>query len=284
VHLTAYVAVALAFAHQLAVGTDLSGDRVARIWWVTLYLAVAGSIVAWRVVAPLRFHRCHRLHVVSVEHEAPGVASIVIGGRRLDQIDALAGQFFLWRFRFGRRWWHAHPFSLSAAPTLDHLRITVKALGDRTVELLHVPLGTRVYAEGPFGTFTAQRRRRDRALLIAGGIGITPIRALLESLSDPPGRVTVVHRVASSRDRIFADELAELAIDRGFTLHTLVGADIGDDHTDQLGVPALRQLVPDVRQRDCFVCGPPGLVDAVSRRLRVLGVPADQIHRERFEL
>ena len=196
----------------------------------------------------MRLHLRHRLRVAAVEREAPGVASITIAGRHLDRLGARAGQFFLWRFRCGDRWWHAHPFSLSAAPTADRLRITVKALGDRTTELLHVPVGTRVYAEGPFGTFTTRRRRRDRAVLIAGGIGITPLRALLDELPDTPGQVTVVHRVASKRDRVFADELTDVAIDRGYALHTLVGAEIGDDRTDLLGVPALRELVPDVRR------------------------------------
>jgi predicted ferric reductase len=284
VHLSAYLAVALAFAHQLAVGTDLSGDRAARIWWVTLYLAVAVSIVAWRVGRPVRLHLRHRLRVVAVEREAPGVASITIGGHHLDELDARAGQFLLWRFRHGRGWWHAHPFSLSAAPVGDRLRITVKALGDRTTELLRVPVGTRIYVEGPFGTFTSRRRQRERAVLIGGGIGITPLRALLDELPDGPGQVTVVHRIATKQDGVFANELTDLTATRGYTLHTLVGTEIGDDRTDRLGVSALRELVPDLTERDCYLCGPPGFVDAVRRRLHRIGVPADQIHAERFEL
>ena len=283
-HLTAYAAVVLAFAHQLAVGTDLSGDRVARAWWVALYVVVGATILAWRVGAPVRFNLRHRLRVVGVQPEARGVASILIGGRHLDRIAAQPGQFFLWRFRFGARWWHAHPFSLSAGPTAQHLRITVKTLGDRTAELVHVPVGTRVYAEGPYGTFTTAQRRRARAVLIAGGIGVTPVRALLDGLADPPGHVTVLHRIATPADAVFADELTDLAIARGFTLKVLVGTDIGDDRTDRLGLPALRRAVPDIRQRDCYVCGPPAMVDVVCRRLRLLGVPDDQVHRERFEL
>jgi ferredoxin-NADP reductase len=119
--------------------------------------------------------------------------------------------------------------------------------------------------------------------MIAGGIGITPLRALLEAFPAGPGDMTLLYRVATDDDAIFRDELAELASSRGFEVHLGVGTDIGDDQTDRLGIPAIRAIVPDVRERDCFVCGPPGLVDAVCGRLERLGVPKAQIHFERFE-
>src|SRR5205823_3432242 len=103
-------------------------------------------------------------------------------GRDLRRVGTQAGQFFLWRFITRDRWWQAHPFSLSAAPDGQALRITVKALGDFTARLREIHPGTPVFAEGPYGTFTAARRRQPRAVLIAGGIGITPLRALLETL------------------------------------------------------------------------------------------------------
>jgi len=283
IHLYAYLGVALSFAHQLAVGTDFSGDRIARAWWVSLYVVVFGSLLVWRVGSPLRFNARHELRVGQVKAEAPGVVSIYLSGRRLDMIDAQSGQFFLWRFLTRDRWWKAHPFSLSSAPNRRALRITVKDLGDDTGNLQHVRPGTRVFAEGPYGTFTADRRTRRKVVLIAGGIGITPLRALLASLPASPGDLTLLYRAASADDVIFKDELTELGARRGIVLHALLGDDIGDDRTDQLGVPAIKKLVPDIETRDVFVCGPPGLVDAVRRRLRIIGVHPAQIHFERFE-
>ncbi len=283
IHLYAYLAVALSFAHQLAVGTDFSGDRVARIWWVALYVAVFGAILGWRVGWPLLFNARHALRVREVTPEAPGVVSIYLTGRRLDELEARSGQFFLWRFLTPDRWWKAHPFSLSAAPTKRGLRITVKQLGDDTTTLQRIRPGTRVFAEGPYGTFTADLRTRRKVVLIAGGIGITPLRALLATLPAVPGDVTLLYRAVSADDVIFRDEIAQLSERRGIVLHALLGAEIGDDQTDQLGVPAIKKLVPDVESRDVFVCGPPGLVDAVRHRLRLLGVPPGQIHFERFE-
>jgi len=282
VHLYAYLAVALGFAHQLAVGTDFSDDAAARYWWVSLYVAVFGAILIWRVAAPLMFNARHHLRVHSVKEEAPGVVSIHLTGRNLDRIGAQPGQFFLWRFLDRHGWWQAHPFSLSAAPTPRRLRITVKKLGDQTARLQKIRPGTRVFAEGPYGAFTAERRTRRRVVMIAGGIGITPLRAMLESLSGNPGDITLLYRVISDRDVIFERELTEFATKRGITVCVITGSDIGDDQTDKLGIPALANLVPDVAGSECYVCGPPHMTDAVRRRLHALGVPNRHIHYERF--
>jgi predicted ferric reductase len=282
IHLYAYLAVALGFAHQLAVGADFIDDEPARAWWIALYLAVTGCIVWWRVVKPIQFNRRHRLRVHAVQPEAAGISSIYITGRELGLIDAQAGQFFLWRFLSGTGWAKAHPYSLSTAPNSQYLRITVKDVGDDSHRLQQVQPGVRVFAEGPYGAFTAAKLTGRRATLIAGGIGITPLRALLETLPVPNGNVTLVYRAAYQDDLALTQELTALAQQRGITLHYLVGPDIGDDQTDQLGVPALRALLPDVAQHDVFVCGPPAMVDAVRRRLHLLKVPRSRIHFERF--
>jgi ferredoxin-NADP reductase len=119
--------------------------------------------------------------------------------------------------------------------------------------------------------------------LIAGGIGITPLRALLETLPGGPGDITLLYRAATEGDIAFRRELDTLVERRGIRLHVLVGTNIGDDRTDQLGVPALRGLVSDIAQRDVYVCGPPAMIEAVGRRLQALGVPSKHVHSERFD-
>ncbi|HVT76047.1 MAG TPA: ferredoxin reductase family protein [Acidimicrobiales bacterium] len=280
-HLYAYLAVALTFAHQLAVGTDFSGDPVARGWWIALYAAVGGSVLWWRIIAPIAFNRRHRLTVRAVHPEAAGTVSIFLRGAKLDATGARPGQFFLWRFMTPDGWSRAHPFSLSAAPRSDVLRITVKALGDDTERIATVPVGTRVFAEGPYGTFTSRRRQRRRVAFIAGGIGITPLRALLDEVR-PDTDAVLVYRAADETDIAFRRELEMFSERRGVRVQYVVGPEIGDDETDKLGIPALRALVPDIASRDVYVCGPPGMVDAVRRRLRRLRVADRQIHFERF--
>ena len=282
VHLYAYLAVALGFAHQLAVGNDFVTDPLARAWWVALYVTVTAILVFCRLVQPWRFNARHRLKVKQVIREAPGVVTITFSGRHLAAIDAQAGQFFLWRFLTPDSWWKTHPFSLSAAPTSRALRISVKDLGDTTHELQSIRSGTPVFAEGPFGTFTAQRRTGRPTLFVAGGIGITPIRAILDDVPSQ-SRCTLLYRVNRAEDVVFARELEDFAARKGVDVRYLVGFEIGDDQTDQLGIPAIIHFVPDVIERDCFVCGPPALVDAVCRRLRTIGVPDSSIHFERFE-
>ena len=212
--------------------------------------------------------------------EAPGTVSIYITGRRLDRLTARAGQYFRWRFLSRGSWWQAHPFSLSAAPNGRWLRLTVKAVGRHTTRLQHLEPGARVLAHGPSGMFTADRRRRVRALLIAGGSGIAPVRALLEEL--PPG-AAVIYRARSETDLVFRAELDWLAQERGARVSYIVGA--RDDPVPRYlsGPRGLRELVPDVRRRDVYLCGPAGLVNASLKTLGRLHVPKRQIHLDPFE-
>jgi ferredoxin-NADP reductase len=214
-----------------------------------------------------------------VLEEGPTVTSIEIEGRRLGALKARAGQFFTWRFLTRDRWWEAHPFSLSAAPDGRRLRITVKGLGDYTSALRAIPPGTRVIAEGPFGAFTTAARRRPRVALIAGGVGITPIRALLEEMPGARGDIAVVYRALGEGDVILRAELDELATRRGAELHYVIG-----DHADgELLTPErLLALVPDIAARDVYVCGPPAMTEATRASLARTGVSRRHIVTERF--
>jgi predicted ferric reductase len=281
VHLTAYAAIALAWFHQIPTGNELVLDRAAADYWRALYLATLGALVVFRVLVPVANGFRYRLRVAEVVTEGPGVVSLRIEGRKVDRLGARAGQFFLWRFLGRGRWWASHPFSLSAAPDGRSLRITVKALGDFSRRLGEIPPGTRVLAEGPFGVFAAEPRRRVKALLIAGGIGITPIRALMEEM--PRGAV-VVYRVVRAEEIVFRAELDEIARERGLTLHYVVGDHRTAEGRGHLSPAHLRELVPDIAERDVYVCGPPGLTDALEANVRAAGVPKRLIHAERFAL
>jgi predicted ferric reductase len=281
VHLTAYAGIALAWFHQIPTGNELVLDHVAADYWRALYLATLGLLVCFRLVAPLAQALRHRLRVAEVVAEGDGVVSLRITGRRLDRLNARAGQFFLWRFLDRRSWWGSHPFSLSAAPDGRSLRITAKALGDFSGRMGEIRPGTRVIAEGPFGVFTETARRREKVVLIAGGIGITPIRALMEDMS---GDVTVVYRVVSESDLIFRDELEGIARDRGIRLVFIVGDHMTPEGSRLLSPDHLRELVPDIAERQVYVCGPPAMTDVLERNVRRADVPARFIHAEKFAL
>ncbi|MFL6120550.1 ferric reductase-like transmembrane domain-containing protein [Actinophytocola sp.] len=274
VHLLVYLTVVLGFFHQVSVGEDFTGSPVGRLYWWTLYGCALGAVAATRIGLPVLRNLRHRLRVVSVVRESPDVVTIWIGGRHLHRLPARAGQFFLWRF--GHRWWEAHPFSLSAMPDGRLLRITVKALGDGSAWLQYVGPGTRVFAEGPYGAFTGARATRRAVLLVAGGVGVTPIRALLEEFAHVHADIVVVYRASRPEDVVLAGELRAIARWCHARLHFVVGP------RGTPGLPGLSALVPDASRRDVYVCGPPGMTEAVRQTLRRLGVPDDQVHTERF--
>jgi predicted ferric reductase len=287
VHVTTYVAIALSFFHQTSTGTDFVGHPFNKLLWTAMYLAVAVCVVIWRVVVPVRKWLLHRMTVERVVPEADGMVSVWIHGVRLDELGARAGQFFLWRFVTPGHVWSAHPYSMSALPTRDRLRITVRAAGGHSAAVAHLRRGTPVLAEGPFGSFTENRRTRRGVLLIAGGSGISPIRALAEAFTatrpGSAGEIVLVYRVSGEEDLALRYELDRLAERRGLTVVYLVGsrAQLG---YDPLAARRLGSLVPDVRRRDVFLCGPEGMTLSTIAALRHLGVPTAQIHTEEFVL
>lgn len=281
-HFYTYVAVALAFSHQFATGAEFMSNAAARVVWGGMYAAVAAAILWYRFVTPVRQTLRHQLIVESVRRESADVISVVVRGRHLDELQADSGQFFRWRFLTRDMWWSSQPYSLSAAPTNDRLRITVKALGDHSRGLAQVLPGTRVFAEGPYGALTTARRKRHKVLLIAGGVGITPLRALFQTIPAAPGDLTLVYRASHEADVVFRSELEHLAQRRQAHVRYLVGrrTDLGHD---PLAAASLVANVPDLRDHDVYLCGPTGMTEAVTRSLRAAGVPRRQIHHESFE-
>ena len=281
-HLGTYIAIALSFGHQLSTGADFIGHPLNRGLWWGFYAGVAALVVGYRVVVPVLDNARHQMRVAAVVPEGPGVVSVYVSGRRLDELGAEPGQFFYWRFMTRNGWWQAHPFSLSAAPRPDCLRLTVKALGDHTAELSQLMPGTRVIAEGPYGAFTRRRRTRRRVLLIGGGAGIAPLRALFETLPAHAGELTLVYRASSADELLFRDELDEIARRRKAHVHYLVGP--RTQRPDPLAPAALAKLVPHLARHDVWVCGPPGMAAAVVTSLKAAGLSSRHIHSEGFEL
>ncbi len=281
-HLYTYLAIALAFSHQFSTGADFMHNRPARGAWSVLYLAVAAAVLWHRFVTPVRHAMRHRMRVAGVYREGPGVVSIVLTGTHLEQLPTQSGQFFRWRFLTRGLWWTSSPYSLSAAPRGDHLRITVKALGQHSAELARLRPGTRVFAEGPYGAMTAARRSRRKVLLIAGGIGITPLRALFESLPGRPDDVRLIYRASRDSDVVFRDELTTIAAARGAQVHFVLGSRAELGH-DPLSATALTMNIPDLRAHDVYVCGPDAMIRSVVSALRQARVPRRQVHHESFE-
>jgi predicted ferric reductase len=282
VHLMTYAAVFLTFWHQITTGNDFAVEPVAKTFWYGLYGAVTALVLWYRILTPIRLNLRHRMRVEAVIEETPGIVSVLIGGRRLHRMGAEAGQFFRWRFLAPGMRFSSHPYSLSAAPRPDMLRITVKAIGDHSARLRELTPGTRVWAEGPYGALTAQRRSRGKVLLVAGGVGITPMRALFETLPGAAGDITLLYRANSTQDLALWDELAKIADERGARLMYAVNSPDGE--RPDISAENLQRKIPDIDRHDVFMCGPPGFAQSVYEALRGAGVPARRIHHESFEM
>lgn len=280
-HFYTYLAVALAFAHQFATGAEFVDNLAARVWWSAMYVIVAVLLIWYRFLAPVRATLRHRLRVANIRREAPGVVSVYVTGSRLHELRAEPGQFFRWRFLTRDLWWTANPYSLSAPVNNRFLRITVKDLGEHSRSLARLRRGTRVVAEGPYGAFTAHRRTRRKVLLLGGGVGITPLRTLFETLPADPGDLTLIYRSSHPVDIVFRRELDAIAADRAARVHYVIGQRSALRH-DPLGAARLLALVPDLREHDVYLCGPTGMTEAVLAALRSAGVRRRHIHDESF--
>jgi predicted ferric reductase len=289
IHLYGYLGAGLALPHQLWTGAEFLDSTAATVFWWTLWAVTAAAVLVFRVAVPLYRMLRSPLRVLDVRPEGPGITTVTVGGPGLDRLPVRAGQFFQWRFLDGPGWSRANPYSISAAPDGRTLRFTAAHVGDGSARLATLRPGTRVLVEGPYGRLHGGVRTRRKVLLMGSGIGITPMRALLEELPQKPGDVTVVHRVRSRQEAVLAEEIRELADTRGARYVQVEGhrvrgreswlpvqaAHLGD-------AQALLELVPDVAEHEVYLCGSEGWMQAALDAAHAAGVPRDAVHLERF--
>jgi predicted ferric reductase len=279
IHIYTYAAIAASFMHQVLNGQMFVNHPLNRLYWTILYIAMAAAVVIYRFGIPLVRSLRHNLVVEKVVIEAPGLVSVIMRGRNLRKLAAEGGQFFGWRFLTRGHFLMSHPYSLSAAPTDSHLRITIKDLGDHSRATQHIKKGTRVFVEGPYGAFTAGRATQPHVVMVGGGVGITPIRALMDEFKNGV-QMDVFYRVSKAEELILKDELDYLvAQSNGSTrVHYMVGS------RKQFPMDAdfIKSYAPRVADSDIYICGPEALVETVRKAAEELGVPKNRFHDEDF--
>jgi predicted ferric reductase len=286
VHLIVYLAVLGSFFHQTDIGSDFLANAVFTNYWLALYLFVFVQTIFFRFARPLYNFQRFQFTVDHVQRETKSVTSVYITGKNLHRFFVRPGQFMIFRFLTKGMWWQAHPFSLSWVPKENKLRISVKELGDFTRQINTLKPGTKVIIDGPYGVFTEKFLISTKVLLIAGGIGITPIRSLAESMGSHAKDIKILYGNRSVDDIAFKDELDTLATKYSNLSVTHI---ISDDPSypgekGRVDKEKIKTLVPDLLTRDVYVCGPPPMMDGVVASLRELGVPEAQIHFEKFSL
>jgi len=277
--------------HALAVRGYTSALPV-RVALLIYAVAVALVTLHYRVVRPLRLRR----------RPWEVIANIDVGGStRLLRVRPIGhpgfrfdpGQF-AWLVT-GRTplWAQQHPLSIaSSAQTSPDgaLEFSVKALGDWSGQVVPtIGARTRVWVDGPFGAFTNERRTNPGFVMVAGGIGIAPMRSMLLTMRDRGDRRHVILFVAAHDESrlIFGAEMpqwqASLHLDIVYVYEALPPGRSGEHGL--VTTDTLRRHLPQTFERyHYFVCGPPGMMDAVERALVALGVPSDAIESERFNV
>ena len=229
-----------------------------------LYIATLAVVVVFRVVVPVRNAFRYRLRVAEVRARAPVSSRCGCSGRNLDRLGAQAGSSSSGVSSTAAAGGRLTRSRSRQRPDGRSLRITVKALGDHTSGLGSLSVGTRVVAEGPFGVFTDASRRLDKALLIAGGIGDHADPGAARDDARRPRRALPGRR--GGRRDLPRRARATWPPRAGATVHVVVGDHTTPEGRGLLAPDHLRQLVPDLAEREVFVCGPPAMTEAIRAR------------------
>jgi len=276
-HLPLYGAVGLAFGHQTQSGDLAYGG--AMYYWLTLNFAVFGAVLAYRFLVPLWKNVRHGFRVARIVREADDVVSVYITGSRMEHFHFDPGQWARLIF-FQKDMWQGHPFSFSAPFDGKELRFSIKALGDWTRRVDDLRPGIRVWLEGPYGALTLKKAVTNKQLFIAGGVGITPLLAMIRSLKK--GADAALYYAARSRkDLLFKDEIRA----SGIPYRCFLSAEQCEGYeTGTVSIDHIRALSPDFLSRDVYLCGPVPMLSSLTKALLGAGLPREQLHVERFGL
>ncbi len=283
----AVTAVAAGLAHMVGWSFYLDSPWKSALWigltlfWIALLLYV-------RLIKPLfQLRRPYRVAAVRPERGDSVTLSMVPDGHAGFRFKP--GQFgwlTLWGSPF-KITGHPFSFSSSAAAADGRVEMTIRNLGDFTSGIARVPPGKRVYLDGPYGAFTADPAPADMLVLIAGGVGITPMMSIIRTFADQGDKRPVLLFYGSrSWDEIsFREELDSLAARVDLkVVHVLQSPD--DAWTGERGfIDATlfrRHLPPPYAAHEYFICGPDVMMDAIERALAGLDVPMSRYHSERY--
>ncbi|HVQ44089.1 MAG TPA: ferredoxin reductase family protein [Candidatus Saccharimonadia bacterium] len=285
VHLMVYLAIVLAFFHQTKVGGSFLSQPAYIVYWYALYGFVALNVFTGRLFLPAYNYWRFRFAIDEIVPETADTVSIYIHGRGLERFRARPGQFVIIWLPQAKLWLEEHPFSLSGLPHDGRLRLTVKAVGDYTSRLPKLlKSGAPVVIAGPYGQFTPAPTARPRRLYLAGGVGITPLRTLLEAQT-PEQESVLIYGNKTPADTIFADELAQLATRIKLRIHHVYSeAPTYAGETGRIDTARIERLVPDFRDREVYLCGPPPMMAGLAKGLIAAGLAPARLHYERFAL
>jgi predicted ferric reductase len=282
----AVVAVAAGVVHMVGSGFYLV-DPWKRALWIGLTIFWIGLLLYVRIVKPLFMLR-RPYRVTEVRKERGDTSTLVMQPVGHPGFRFSPGQFgwlTLWGSPFKIT---AHPFSFSssAAAANGRVEMTIRKLGDFTSEIHKVPVGQRVYLDGPYGAFTIGNPA-DMHVLIAGGIGVTPMMSMIRTLADRGDKrpVILLYGVQDWDSITFREELEALKARLNLTIVYVLAKPPAGWTGEQGFINAemfKRHLLPPYADHEYFICGPNVMMDAIEKALGEMNVPMSKYHSERY--
>lgn len=283
IHFTIYFAIIFSFGHQINAGLDFIMNPFFMYYWIFLYLFVFGNLMIYRFIKPVYYFMRYRFKVERICKETGDVVSVYITGRDIAGFHFEAGQFMILRFLAKGFWFEEHPFSFSSEPTGKNIRVSIKNVGDFTSRIEQLKPGTPVFIDGPHGVFTAKKCTGNKALFIAGGIGITPIRAMIPVFLNQNRNSVLLYSNRFVDGITFKNELDNLATNKNFSVYHVISRDLKwNGEKGSIDEEKILRIVPDFKERDIYLCGPVPMMTTLRNALIKLGLKPNRIHFEKF--
>lgn len=292
--------------HVLLAITTLTGSALHVLWlnhlvnepalwaiFLSLTVAVTG-VLAHRWLWRTLLDPSTEFVVAQVRRESPTVITVSLAARHGfsdDDWDFAPGQF-AW-LRLSRSVTaEEHPFTIASSPHLPgRVEFTIRNAGDFTRSINRLKPGQPVWVDGPHGAFTSDVASVEGIVMIAGGVGITPMMSMVRAAADRrdprPHRLVVVAR--NHEDLLFREELGWLREDLDLEVTEVLRRPHPgwEGATGEINVGLLAAVLGsdhDLAQLDYFLCGPPGLIHDALEALDALGVPPHRVHTEQFDM
>jgi ferredoxin-NADP reductase len=248
----------------------------------------AGDVASARVPHSPPAQGFVEVPIVTTIDEADGLKTIRL--QRPDDFAFLAGQFVAVRVRVDGKE-HVRCYSISSAPDASgYFEVTIQRRG-MVSNALHVAArpGAMLSIKRPNGRFVYPANDDRPILLLAGGVGVTPLMSMLRHgvLTEPTRPITLVYSAQVASGFAFRDELASIVL-RHPQARVILTATRDPDppphvRGGRVDAALLRSVCPDVVHSLAFVCGPKAMIDDMRALLAALGVPPGQVRHELFE-
>jgi len=268
----------------------------------TQSLAVRTIYIAYFAIG-LSFYLYHQIYrrwilnrnawsVAGVTEVAPNIRELKLIPGNGQGFNYQPGQFMFLRV-FGKNIEsEEHPFTISSSPSQKgFITATIKSSGDYTSKIGQIQPGDKAHVDAPYGVFSYLRHKpQGKMVMIAGGIGITPLLSMLRYMRDvdPHHNVQLIWGLQREEEIVYKDEVEKLKTE----LAHFDWVPVMSNQPEWPGETGFitRELIEkyavkageDPREMDFYVCGPPIMMDIIIPILEKMGVPARKIHFERF--